>query len=182
MKCQVLGTGTRRNKYFLGTRIFNKKSLEIRMPRARSLRQFCQVPVWPDRSCYRQFLKQEDSRGDNMRIDKARLLLARPGIPTFLFPLKFLAINNFLLSLYLRFLVVFSTIWQQWTWHGCPPPPTSCDGRKRGLSCHFQKQEENRSFLPAQGLARGWGPWLQHIRSMGPNLLVPSCQLHVSTP
>ncbi len=116
--------------------------------RASSLRQFCQVPVWPNSSCYWQFPKQEDSRGDKMHIDPTRLLLARPGVPTFLFPLQFLAVNNFLLSLYLRFLAVFSTICQQWTQHGCspPPPPTSCDGRKRGLYCHFQKQEETRAW------------------------------------
>jgi hypothetical protein len=37
------------------------------------------------------------------------------------------------------------------------PLSTFCDGRKRGLFCPFQKQEGTRSFLPAQGLARGWG-------------------------
>jgi hypothetical protein len=31
---------------------------------ARSLRQFCEVPVKADSSCYRQFLNQEDTRGD----------------------------------------------------------------------------------------------------------------------
>ncbi len=34
--------------------------------RARSLTQFCKVPVWPDSSCYRQFLNQEDTRGDKL--------------------------------------------------------------------------------------------------------------------
>jgi hypothetical protein len=37
------------------------------------------------------------------------------------------------------------------------PLSTSCDGKKRGLYRPFQKQEGTRSFLPAQGLARGWG-------------------------
>jgi hypothetical protein len=43
------------------------------------------------------------------------------------------------------------------------PLSASCDGRKRRLYCPFQKQEGARSFLPAQGLARGWGLWLHHI-------------------
>jgi hypothetical protein len=45
---------------------------------------------------------------------------------------------------------------------------SSCDGRKRGLYCTFQKEEGTRSFLPAQGLARGgvydcitYGAWDQ---------------------
>jgi hypothetical protein len=34
--------------------------------RARSLTQFCKVPVWPDSSCYCLFLNQEDTRGDKL--------------------------------------------------------------------------------------------------------------------
>ncbi len=62
------------------------------------------------------------------------------------------------------------------------PSPTSCDGGKRGLYCPFQRQEGTRSFLPAQGFASRWGPWLYHLWSMWPNFLVPSCQLPVFFP
>ncbi len=96
-------------------------------------------------------------------------------------------LDNFVKSLFSPTVAVTASFWTRRTQEvtsspNTPPPHYLLWGEERVLYCPFQKQEGTRSFLPAQGLARGRGLWLHHIWSMGPNLLVPSCQLPVFSP
>jgi hypothetical protein len=114
------------------------------LPLPPSLRQFCLVPVWSNSSCFRQFLKQDDSRGAK-RCAKTQHGFSWPGIPTFL---------------NLAWLVPH------------PPPPTSCDGRKR-VYCPFRNRKKPGAFSLHRNLPRGRSMTAPHME-LDPNLLVPS--------
>ncbi len=104
-------------------------------------------------------------------------------------PLQFLPVNNFLLPLYLSLLAEFSAIWQQRTKHGCSHPPPlqpPVMGGKGECTALFRKRKKPGAFslhrdFPGGGVydCTTYGAWGQ---TSGLNLLVPSCQLHVSTP
>ncbi len=122
-----------------------------------------------------------DDHGREIALSQLRPLLELGGGPPTPQRPEPAVLDNFVKSLFGPTVAVTASFKTRRTQEVTSTPlSTSCDRRKRGMYCTFQKQGGTRSFLPARGLARGgvydcitYGAWDQISWFLPVNSLFP---------